>query len=258
MILAVAAAKGAAARDGGSADLAAQLANPVASLISVPFQYNYDENFGPNDKGSVNRLNIQPVIPVSLNSDWNLITRTIVPLLDQNDIPDGRSDSGLGDILASQFFSPKSPTAGGWIWGVGPVELLPTASKDRLGSEKWGLGPTAVALKQSGPLTYGALVNHIWSVAGDDDRPDINATFMQPFFAYVTRSSTTFSLNTESTYDWENEAWSVPINATVAQLFAPGGLPLQLGVGARYWAESPDNGAEGWGFRAQLTLLFPQ
>ena len=135
-----------------AAELAKKLANPIASLISVPVQYNYDEYGGSNDGASVSRLNIQPVIPFSLTDEWNVITRTIVPLIDQHGFPvDAMNESGLGDIVASQFFSPKAPTAGGWIWGVGPVELLPSASDDMLGGEKWGLGPTGVVLKQEGP-----------------------------------------------------------------------------------------------------------
>jgi hypothetical protein len=182
------------------AELAKKLANPIASLISVPIQANYDENIGPDDDGSQWRINIQPVIPFSLGENWNLITRTIVPVADQNDIPvSGQGESGLGDIVVNQFFSPKDATSSGWIWGAGPVWLLPTATEDALGSEKFGLGPTRVMLKQNGPWTYGGLVNHIWSVAGDDDRVDVNATFMQPFLAYVTPTQTTFGLNTEAT-----------------------------------------------------------
>lgn len=242
-----------------AAELAKKLANPIASLISVPLQFNYDEYGGLNDGASVSRLNIQPVIPFSLTDQWNVITRTIVPLVDQHGFPvDAMNESGLGDIVASQFFSPKAPTAGGWIWGAGPVELLPSASDDMLGGEKWGLGPTAVVLKQQGAWTVGMLANHIWSVAGDEDRADINATFLQPFVAFITKTKTTLSLQTESTYDWENEAWSVPVIVQVSQLFKIGPQILQFGVGAKYWAESPDNGPEGWGFRAQLTFLFPK
>jgi hypothetical protein len=222
-------------------------------------QYNYDEYGGVNDGASVDRLNIQPVIPISISEDWNVITRTIVPLVDQQGFPsNAMNESGLGDVVASQFFSPKAPTASGWIWGAGPVELLPTASDEALGAEKWGLGPTAVALKQVGPWTIGGLANHIWSVAGDDDRADINATFLQPFVSYVTKTHTTFGVNTESTYDWENSAWSVPLNAQVAQLFKIGPQIMQLTLGARYWAESPEGGPEGWGLRVQLTLLYPK
>lgn len=252
-------ARHAVAAESTDEDLARSLANPVASLISVPLQYNYDENLGPVGEGTISRLNIQPVIPLSLNDEWNLITRTIVPLLDVQDLPvKGRGESGLGDTVASQFFSPVNPTAGGWIWGAGPVWLLPTATDETLGAEQWGLGPTAVGLRQAGPWTVGMLANHLWSFAGEDDRDDVNATLLQPFASFITPTMTTLSLNTESTYDWEGEAWSVPVNFTVAQLLKVRGQIIQFAVGARYWADSAENGAEDWGFRSTLTFLFPQ
>ncbi len=225
----------------------------------MPFQFNYDENIGPDEDGKVYKLNIQPVIPFSLNADWNLISRTILPVVWQKDIAPGVSDeSGLSDTVQSLFFSPKAPTKNGLIWGVGPVFLIPTATDEVLGSRKWGAGPTAVALTQKGPWTIGFLGNHIWSFTGDEDRADISSTFLQPFAACVTKTKTTFSFNTESTYDWENEQWTVPVNVLVAQLLRVGPQIISVQAGVRYWAESPDNGPEGWGARFQLTFLLPK
>jgi hypothetical protein len=173
-------------------ELAKQLSNPIASLISVPFQFNVDFGGGPDGDGESYLLNIQPVVPIQISPDWNMISRTIVPVRFQDDIFD-ENVFGLGDITQSLFFSPVSPGPGGVIWGAGPVFLVPTATDDRLGSEKWGAGPTAVVLKQSGPWTTGALVNHIWSFAGDGGRPDVNSTFLQPFVSYALGSGQTLA-----------------------------------------------------------------
>ena len=240
-------------------DFAKQLANPVAALISVPIQANYDEDFGIDDEGAVLRINVQPVIPFSIGQDWNLISRTILPILNFDDVPlPGTSEFGLGDTVQSLFFSPKAPTASGWIWGAGPAFLIPTATDEVLGSEKWGIGPTGVILRQSGPWTYGALANHIESFAGTSRRADVSATFIQPFLTYITPTQTTFGLNTESTHDWETNKWSIPINFNVFQLLRFGNQLVQIGGGLRYWVTAPDTGPEDWGFRLSFVLLFPR
>ena len=252
-----------------AAELAKKLANPVASLISVPIQNNWD--FGI---GSANAMrytaNIQPVIPFSLSEDWNLITRTIVPVIyAQAPVKGGTDQSGLGDIVQSFWVSPKAPTASGWIWGAGPVLLYPSGT-DGLSAHRWGAGPTALVLKQQHGWTYGVLANHLWSYAqagghsssdagdaSDGSDAGINATFLQPFVSYGTKTFTTFGLNTESTYDWSHSQWTVPLNASVSQLLKVGKLPVQLSLGVKYYAERPAGGPD-WGLRFAVTFLFPK
>jgi hypothetical protein len=242
-----------------NSELAKKLANPVAALISVPLQLNYDQDIGVSDVGERWTLNLQPVVPFGISENWNLISRTILPVIWQDEIFAGAGDqAGTGDVVQSLFFSPKEPTARGWIWGVGPVFLLPTGSDDLLTADKWGAGPTAVVLRQQGPWTYGVLTNHIWSFAGDDDRGDVNSTFLQPFLSYTTPSAWTFTLNSESTYNWVDEEWSLPLNAVVSKVVTIGGQLVSLGAGVRYWADSPDSGPDGLGLRLIVTLLFPK
>ena len=235
------------------------MSNPIASLISVPFQSNWDRDIGPADDGRRYSLNVQPVIPVSISRDWNLISRTIFPVIGQDEIvPGAGGQSGLGDTVASLFLSPKAPTARGLIWGAGPVLLLPTATDDLLGTGKWGAGPTAVALTQQGPWTVGMLVNHIWSFAGSNSRSDVNSTFLQPFVALNMAGGWTITVPTESTYDWKGQQWNVPIGAFVAKVARIGGQLVQFQGGPRYYAASTDSGPEGWGFRLNVVLLFPK
>ena len=243
--------------DAQAASIAQKLSNPVASLISVPIQINYDDKYGLNEKGSVWRTNVQPVIPLSLNDDWNMISRTIVPIVKQSDVPiPGVSESGMGDIVQSVFFSPKKPTENGLIWGIGPVINIPTSTKETLGPEAWAAGPTGLVLKQSGPWTYGALANHLWSFA-KEDKTEINASFVQPFVSYITPKKLTYYLNTESTYNWDTKDWSVPINVGANQLMKVGNQIMQVGGGLRYWAESSEMGPKGWGVRVNIIFVFP-
>jgi hypothetical protein len=238
-------------------ELAKKLSNPVSSLISFPIQSNFDFGMGPGGSGWRMTMNIQPVIPIALNPKWNLISRTILPIIHQgNVVAAGTGQSGLGDAVQSFFISPNKTEP--FIWGVGPVVLIPTATNEFLGSDQLGLGPTLVVLKQQGHWTYGALFNHIWRVAGGDGKPNVNSTFMQPFLNYSTKSAWTYGLNTESTYDWTGSSWSVPIHFSVSKVVRFGKQPISFGGQLRCWANSPTGGPEGCGFRAIVTGIFPK
>lgn len=253
------AATAAAQPAGADAELAKKLSNPVAALISVPLQLNHDRAIGPARGGERWTLNVQPVVPIEVAPDWNLISRTIVPLVTQDEVvPGSGRQSGLGDVVQSLFLSPKAPTAGGWIWGAGPAFLLPAGSDDRLSARQWAAGPTAVVLRQERGWTYGALANHLWSFAGDSARADVNASFVQPFVSYTTPDAWTATLNTESTYDWTTRQWTVPVNALVSKVTRAGGQLLSVGGGVRYTVEGPDGAPHGWGLRLVVTLLFPR
>lgn len=251
LVLAPQAASGAQSEE----ELAKAAQNPVAPMISVPLQNNWDFGIGPADATRYT-LNVQPVIPISLGGTYNLIIRTIVPYIQAEAPVHGGDESGLGDITQSFFLVPKQPLAG-WTVGVGPVFYYPSASNDDLGGKKWGAGPTAVVLKQAHGLTYGMLFNHIWSFAGDDERDNISKTFLQPFFSYTTKTYTMLGVNTEAIYDWKESQWTVPINLTVTQMLKIKSQALTFQVGYRYYAEAPDEGPD-WGLRCALTLMFPE
>lgn len=237
-------------------ELAKQLQNPIASLISVPFQNNWDFGIG-RANGTRYTLNMQPVIPLSISEDWNLIGRLILPLISQTDVF-GPSDNqtGLGDAVISGFFSPKAPTAGGLIWGVGPVLLLPTATDNVLGTQKFGVGPTAVALKQAGAFTVGGLINHIWSVAGDADRADINTTFFQPFVARNFPGGYALTLVSEISQSWDYDATSGVLALMGSKVVTLGSQMTQVSVGPKLFYGNTR--AADIGFRAVFTLLYPK
>jgi len=236
-------------------ELAKQLSNPVASLISVPFQENVD--FGYDGGGWRSTLNVQPVVPIELSKDWNLIQRIILPFIVQEDVGVPGSESGLGDVTATSFFSPKKPTAGGLIWGVGPAFLIPTATNDAFASKQWGVGPSALVLKQEGKWTQGLLVNHISKFAGSNSRPYVNSTFLQPFLSYGAGKGRSYALNLESTYDWNSEQWTIPANLSVSQIIPMGKQLTSVTLGGRVYFDRPDGGPD-WGLRLVFVLLFPK
>lgn len=239
-------------------DLAKATANPVADLISLPFQSNWDRKVGVEGNTQYT-LNVQPVIPVKVNADWNLITRTIVPLVNQPALAVGQDSTwGLGDVVASQFFSPAK--TGAFIWGAGTVFMLPTASKDRLGTGKWSAGPTGVVLVQTGPWTYGGLANHLRSFAGDKSRGTVQATFLNPFVSYSLGQGWTTTLSPEYTYNWEapsGQRETFPVAAMISKVTVVGKQPISVALGYKHFVKAPNDQLDS-GFRFAVSFLFPK
>ncbi|MBC9207446.1 transporter [Roseomonas aerophila] len=241
---------------GSDADLAQQLQNPIASLISVPFQNNLDFGGGPGNDGFGNTLNIQPVVPLRLNDDWTVISRSIIPIIHQERYS-AEHETGLGDITQSFFFSRRSDVPGLTL-GVGPAVLLPTATRPAFQSRQWGAGPTAVVVQQSGSWTMGVLANHLWGFADSADRrgrPDLNQTFMQPFVSHNFSNGFAATATLEASYDWTGRQWTLPLAAGVSQLVNIGQTPVNLVAQARYWFDGPSNAPE-WGLRFAAVFVF--
>lgn len=248
-----------AAEEASETELAKKTQNPVADLISVPFQNNFNFNTGPDDR-TVWVVNVQPVIPIKITEDWNLITRLIMPIINQPPLAAGIDHAfGLGDINPTFFLSPRAP--GRLIWGVGPTFTLPTATDSQLGSGRWSAGPAAVALVMQGPWVYGALLNNQWSFAGWGDTK-VNAFLVQPFLNYNLPKGWYLTSAPIMTANWvasTDDEWTVPVGAGGGKVWRVGkvGLPVNTQLQAFYNAIRPEESSD-WQLRVQIQLLFPK
>lgn len=242
-------------------DVAKKLSNPVADLISVPFQFNYQFDINGkyvHENGYKMLLNIQPVIPINITKDLNIIGRVIVPVVAQKDVVDYNSkQTGIGDMLVTAFLSPADSKI---IWGIGPAFSIPTATDEVLGTKKFSIGPSVVVLAQPGKWTIGALANQLWSVAGSEDRSDINAAYLQPFISYTIEGGLTLGVSSENAYDWKNKMLVSGLAAfNLSQVFKFGGKQLAsinlspLVYYANHEVQKPE-----WGIRSAFTLIFPK
>ena len=240
-----------------SEELAKKLSNPVAALISVPFQGNMDVGIGQLN-GSKNTLNFQPVIPIIVSPNLNLITRFIIPFVSQRNITgEGTTENGLSDAVVSAWFSPSSPK-NGVIWGIGPVFLVPVATNAMLGTKKLGVGPTVLILKQTHGWTIGGLVNQIWSVAGDASRSDVNQFLIQPFLSHNWKSGAGLGINSEITQNWVSSSTSAFINPSISAITKFGTQIVSLAVGPRIQVAAPSGAKADFGVRASITFVFPK
>ena len=237
--------------------LAKKLVNPLTDMVSIPFQFNWLNNIGPEEELRT-VLYIQPVVPMSISKKWNMIGRWVTPYI-SNPMSFGGS-SGIGDVMAQGFFSPK--TSGTFLWGVGPMFNLPTTTNPMLGLGKWAFGPTGAIVKQSGGMTYGLLVNNIWSFAGTGktERSDVNMGYIQPVIAHTSRGGVTVVLNTETVVDWkqpEGERVAAPVNVAVSKITTFGVMPMSVQIGGGYYVVRPSY-APSWQLRTTFTLLVPR
>jgi hypothetical protein len=240
-----------------AAAIAKKLANPIGALISVPFQNNTDVGIGEYN-GSKNTLNFQPIIPISLSAKYSLITRYIVPIITQHDITgEGTQEVGLSDALVSGWLS-NAVVKNGVVWGVGAAFLIPTATDDYLGTKKIGVGPTIIVLQQMSGWTYGVLMNQIWSVAGDEDRSDVNQMYLQPFITHNWKSGAGLTVNSETTFNWEANTTNAYINILAGGLTKFGNQLVQLQVGPRIQVAAPEGGKSPFGMRAAVIFVFPK
>jgi hypothetical protein len=247
------------AAEEGSTALAKKLQNPIGDLYSFPFQNNTNFNYGPN-RGTQDLLNVQPVIPIHLNSDWNLITRTILPMIWQPSLQPARTvPFGTGPTTFSAFLSPSQPR-NGWLWGAGPVVQMPTISSATLGSNVWGGGLTGVLVYMKGPWVAGTLVNNVWSFGGTPGPGGTryNAFLIQPFVNYNFGGGWYVSTSPVITANWlisGDEAWTLPVGGAVGRVIKIGGkLPVNLSIGAYYNALRPAFGST-WQLRTQITVI---
>ena len=242
----------------GTSEIAKQAQNPIAKVISVPLENDFYPQTGI-DKEDSYILEMKPVVPFKLSNDWNLITRTIIPVIQVPDLsPTVNGTSGLGDIQLSLFLSPAK--VGKVIWGAGPVISLPTASEDILGTKKVSIGPTVVVLSIQGHWLFGALVQNLFSVAGPSERPDVNQMLLQPFVNYNMRHGWYLVSSPIITSNWEvnsNNRWTVPVGGGVGRIVHFGKLPVNAYTQFFRNVERP-NGTTSWSARFQMQFLFPK
>lgn len=242
-----------------TSDLAKKSQNPIADLISLPFQYNAYFETGPKAK-TQEVLVVQPVIPFGMNDDWNFIARPIIPLLNQPPLTDAQNrNHGLGNVQFQGFFSPKDKV-GDWIIGFGPYLEFPTNSgpDNRFGSDNWSAGPAFVGLKMDGPWVYGSLINHLWSYAGDD--PEVNITAFQPFINYNMADGWYLNTAPMISANWSavsSQQWTVPVGGGIGKIFRIGKQPVNASLSAYHNTQAPRNGAD-WQLQFQIQFLFPK
>ena len=239
-----------------SADIAEKLTNPLASLISVPLQNWFDFNLGPKKDGFRYTMEAQPVLPLHISENWDLISRATIPVIYQDNVINRTNQTGLGDSTLSFFLSPVRTKS--FVWGIGPDVLIPTGTNGVLSGRKLGFGPTAIAIRRKNHTVMGLLASEVWSVAGSQSHSYVSETYTQPFAAYTTRTALTFATNSYDTYDWNQGRWTVIVNPLrVSKVVKLGSQRLSFGGTPRCVVTSPQYQPKGCGLEFTVTPVFP-
>ena len=245
-----------AAGTNDAAELAQKLTNPLASLISVPNQNWFDFNLGPEKNGFRYTMESQPVYPMQISKDWNLLSRTTIPVIYQQNVYGRTTQNGLSDSTESLFLSPVHTKS--FIWGAGPIFMVPTGTNGLLSTRKFAIGPTAVVVEHKGHTNIGLLANHVWSVAGSDSHPYVSETYAQPFVAYTTTKAWTFAMTSYDTYNWTAGRWTAIVNPIrVSKLLKLGQQRLSVGGALRCTVTSPQYQPKGCGLEFTVTPVYP-
>jgi len=245
-----------AAETNDSAEIAQKLTNPLAAMISVPLQNWFDFNLGPRKDGFRYTMEAQPVYPIQISRDWNLLSRTTIPVIYQQNVSGRTTQAGLSDATESIFLSPVHTKS--IIWGAGPAFLVPTGTNGLFSTRKFGVGPTAVVLKHKGHTNAGLLASHVWSVAGSDSHPNVSETYAQPFVAYTTPKAWTFAATSYDTYNWTAGRWTAIVNPIrVSKLLKLGPQRLSVGGALRCTVTSPQYQPKGCGLEFTVTPVYP-
>ena len=236
-------------------ELSQDLQNPLARILVLPTAFEYADGGGMAGKGEAFTIRFGPRIPFCLNDRWHLLSKSDLTYIWQNDVIEGSRQEGFGDFVQTFFFSPDRSLAWDIYWGVGPTFALPTATRDVLGSGQFSVGPSFGFFRQRDQLTTGVIMNHLWSVSGDSDGAEVNASRIEPLVAYTFPTATTLSVGAEFSYNWKTDAWTGPMEMRLTQLTVIKDRPIQWGLGVRSYPFN-EPGEPEWGLVFQLSFPF--
>lgn len=260
----------AAAGEPSLTDINKQLTNPVSDLWSITLQQNnYRVDVGPGIGERWNsNLNFQPVLPVALTDEWNLITRPVITLVNSVPHPDPGSipldddrTTNFGDIVVLELVSPSAKLVGGWLLGAGPTFIFPSAGSRWTGQGKWQAGPSAIAGYLSEKWIAGLFVQQWFSFAGNDHRSGVSQMNLQPFASYFLPDGWSIGYSGNVLANWKedgDDVWTVPVGVAVAKVLKLGKLPVRVSLGGQFMPIRPDVFGQKWNLQVVVAPVLPK